>query len=191
MKHNEICTEIQGFPGYWVSNKGKVYSDKSGKLKPLRLKKTKHGYLVARLHQDSKVHEKSVHRLVAEAFIPNPEKLPEVNHKDENKTNNSTDNLEWITHEDNNRYSKCKPVIDISTGAIYRSAIEASLMFSKYNSAIKNAIRVRNGIYKGHRFMYLPRATEESVNTITFFAKKYEIPEIFDEYDFVKLFEID
>lgn len=56
------------------------------------------------LFKDGKRHYLRVHRLVAKTFIPNPDNLPEVNHKDEDKTNNSTDNLEWCTSHDNKVY---------------------------------------------------------------------------------------
>lgn len=56
------------------------------------------------LKKDGKPHQHRVHRLVAEAFIPNPDNLPEVNHKDENPSNNRVDNLEWCTRDYNLRY---------------------------------------------------------------------------------------
>lgn len=61
-------------------------------------------YPKVRLTKDKTGKMKYVHRLVAEAFIPNPDKLPEVNHIDENKMNNHVDNLEWCTREYNNSY---------------------------------------------------------------------------------------
>lgn len=83
----------------------------------------------------------SIHRLVAEAFIPNPENLPEVNHKDENKVNNAVSNLEWCDKKYNINYgnsaksrqiknrqrslSMSKKVLCVETGVIYPSIIEA------------------------------------------------------------------
>ena len=62
------------------------------------------GYLRVTLWKDGKGTHKYVHRLVAEAFLDNPNNLPQVNHKDENKHNNNLDNLEWISALDNTRY---------------------------------------------------------------------------------------
>lgn len=62
------------------------------------------GYLRVTLWKEGKGIHKYVHRLVAEAFLPNPDNLPQVNHKDENKHNNCIDNLEWMSALDNTRY---------------------------------------------------------------------------------------
>jgi hypothetical protein len=61
----------------------------------------KNGYLRVKLSKNGKTKKCRVHRLVAEAFLDNPEKKPEVNHIDEDKTNNQVENLEWIWHKDN------------------------------------------------------------------------------------------
>lgn len=65
----------------------------------------KTGYLTVGLSRNGKAKHFYVHRLVAEAFIPNPHDLPEVNHKDLNKTNNTVDNLEWSTHSGNKKHA--------------------------------------------------------------------------------------
>ena len=62
------------------------------------------GYKNINIRYKGKLYTFRVHRIVAETFIPNPDNLPEVNHKDENKGNNSVDNLEWCTHQYNSAY---------------------------------------------------------------------------------------
>lgn len=102
---------IAGYDGqYEVSNLGRVRSLKSGKEKILRPNKNNNGYLLVYPYKDGKTRGLLIHRLVAEAFIPNPQGLETVNHKDEVKTNNSVDNLEWMSRKDNINYgsrNKC------------------------------------------------------------------------------------
>lgn len=107
----EIWKDIIGFEGlYQVSNLGRVKSFR----KPKQYKCADEyimkeyignsGYIVVTLYKSRSRTKKLVHRLVADAFIPNPENLPHVNHKDENKHNNRADNLEWCTPKYNNNY---------------------------------------------------------------------------------------
>lgn len=100
---NEIWKDIKNYEGhYQISSIGRVRNIISGKLKTL----FKHicGYEKVTLYNNGKGKKYYIHRLVAEAFIPNPDNLPFVNHKDENKTNNCIDNLEWCTNEYNLNY---------------------------------------------------------------------------------------
>ena len=98
----EIWCPIKGYENiYEVSDQGRVKSLKFGKeriLKPLRTQK---GYLRVSLCKNGEHKMYMVHRLVAQTFIPNPDNLPEVNHKDEDKTNNSVQNLEWCSSKYN------------------------------------------------------------------------------------------
>ena len=85
---------VPGYEGlYEVSNKGNVRNVRRNTL--LRLTKTNYGYIRIGLCKNRIKTSLSVHRLVAETFIPNPDNLPMINHKDEDKTNNRVENLEW------------------------------------------------------------------------------------------------
>lgn len=94
---------IDGFGGqYLVSSLGRVLSlPKCQHNAPLILKPKNDGYLRVTLFKDKKHRAYPVHRLVAEAFIPNTRGCPQVNHIDEDKTNNRVDNLEWVTVKEN------------------------------------------------------------------------------------------
>ncbi len=104
---NEIWKPVKGFEClYEVSNKGNVRSLKwygGNKVKQLKQAEGKHGYCQVNLC-NGKGNMRYVHRLVAEAFIPNPNNLPCINHKDENPKNNCVENLEWCDQKYNCNY---------------------------------------------------------------------------------------
>ena len=110
----EIWKPVVGYEGsYEVSSYGRVRSlDRYVKCKSYRLHKgkvligsiTKYGYVRCNIKVNGVLKGYFVHRLVAEAFIPNPDNLPQINHKDEDKTNNNVDNLEWCTAKYNMSY---------------------------------------------------------------------------------------
>ena len=101
----EIWKTIKDFPNYSVSNTGHVRNNDTGKiLKPLNL----NGYCQVGLHYNNNHKKCLIHRLVAQAFIPNPNNYPIVNHKDEIKNNNCVENLEWCTQLYNNQYGTGK-----------------------------------------------------------------------------------
>lgn len=99
---NEVWRDIEGYPGYQVSNRGRVKSFKrynNGRmLYPCIGSK---GYPFVRLYYSNGIKTVDVHRLVAYAFIPNQNGYPEVNHIDGDKTNNCVENLEWCTKSQN------------------------------------------------------------------------------------------
>lgn len=99
---NGVFKPIKGYEGlYYITEDGRVYSSIQNKW----LKTWDNGgYLVVNLQGEKKY----VHRLVAESFISNPDNLPVVNHKDENKLNPSVDNLEWCTYKYNNNYGTAR-----------------------------------------------------------------------------------
>lgn len=100
---------IEGTDGdYQVSNLGRVRSMKQyygiiGRIMPQTIQRS--GYHYVTLHVNNKPTCRRVHRLVAKAFIPNPDNLPEINHIDGNKDNNQVSNLEWCTHSHNVKHS--------------------------------------------------------------------------------------
>ena len=112
MSEKEIWKDIEDYKGlYQVSNLGRVRGldriDGSGrgwKGRMLSGKLRKNGYREVILCRDGKRKYMLVHRLVAEAFLPNLDNLPQVNHKDENPNNNQVDNLEWCDSQYNNNY---------------------------------------------------------------------------------------
>lgn len=150
---------IEGYPNYMVSSDGKVWSlnyNHTGEIKELKPMPDKDGYLHVCLCANGQKARKIVHRLVAQAFIANPDSLPQVNHKDEIKTNNSVENLEWCTAEYNNNYgdhneraaktrtnhpAMSTPVVCLETGVVYPSAMEASRQTGIHQGHISECIK--------------------------------------------------
>ena len=114
----EIWRNISGYEGiYQVSNKGRVRSIRDGKILILKPCK-RNGYLMIGLRKNGAHKNFQVHRLVAQAFIPNPENKPMVDHIDTNKLNNCVENLRWATDKENHRYA--------AENGLYKSGSEAS-----------------------------------------------------------------
>lgn len=97
--------DIKGFEGlYGITEDGQVLNYKTQKF--MKQRQDKDGYYRLSLTKDGKQYTRFIHRLLAETFIPNPKNLPLLNHKDENKQNNSLDNLEWCSCWYNLTYSR-------------------------------------------------------------------------------------
>lgn len=95
--------DVKNYEGlYAVTEDGQVWSYRRQRF--MKLSKEHDGYLVVNLSRDGKCIQFKVHRLIAQAFIPNPENKPEINHRDEDKSNNCVDNLEWATRKENINY---------------------------------------------------------------------------------------
>lgn len=94
-----IWKQIEDFPNYSVSSDGQIRNDKTGKLRVLSL--DHNGYVVCGLSRSGKRKECKVHRLVAYAFIDNPNNKPHINHKNGIVTDNTVNNLEWCTQQEN------------------------------------------------------------------------------------------
>lgn len=157
--------EIKNFEElYQVNELGQIWSIKNKKY----LKQTlcKNGYLYVGLHKNKIRKNILVHRIVAEAFIPNPNNLPEVNHKDENPQNNSVHNLEWCDSRYNKNYGTArermseklsKPVLQYTLdGEFVREWISATEAgrngFSQ--SSINNCCLGKAKTHKGFRWSY-------------------------------------
>ena len=186
----EIWRDIKEYEGkYQVSNTGNVKSLERMKWNGKGYQKIPekilegydngHGYLYVSLCKEGKVKQYRINRLVAMAFIENPDNLPEVNHKDENPKNNCVDNLEWCTRLYNNTYNgrakkvgkkqindpkKSKPVIGINkvSGLIleFPSAMEASRQTGIDQRRINDCLKGRQKSAKGFYSFYASDSEE-------------------------------
>ena len=188
MSKGEVWRDVVGFEGFYkVSNKGNIYSverkDSMGRKwggRILRSGYTRGGYLKVDLYRNGIRKASRVHRLVAEAFIPNPNGYPQVNHRDEDKVNNNVENLEWCTSKYNNIHgtriervvkiqSKKVRAVNIKTGEVIRFKSTAEAGRKGYNQATVSAscrgaykdnrtgklIGGDGRTYKGHRWYYI------------------------------------
>ena len=105
MENNEVWKDVKDYEGlYQISDKGRVKSLWFGKEKILKPGRDTCGYLQVNLSKNGEKKTYQVHRLVAKSFLPNPDNLSEVNHKDENKENNIVENLEFCDRKYNINY---------------------------------------------------------------------------------------
>jgi hypothetical protein len=163
----EIWKDVIGYENlYQVSNLGRVKSLGNGgsnsKERILKACKSK-GYYYVILCKDSKQKNCSVHRLVANAFIPNSDNLPEVNHIDEDKTNNACFNLEWCDRKYNMNFGtrtkrsaekRSKSVLCIETGKIYPSINQVGRDLGISIGHISDACNGKIKTYKGFHWRY-------------------------------------
>lgn len=134
---SEVWKDIKGYEGdYMVSNWGNVkrlegldslgHLRKERILKPLKNDK---GYLRVQLSKNGKKRIYFVHRLVAQAFIPNPDNLPCINHKDECKSNNNVDNLEWCDVKYNNTYgTRIKQMAEKTSKTVFQYTLDGEFV---------------------------------------------------------------
>lgn len=156
----EEWRDIKGYEGkYQVSNTGKVRSlnyKNTGEVRLLKQNLTRNGYLQISLSKSGKSFFYSVHRLVAEAFIPNSLNLEQVNHKDECKTNNVVENLEWCscqynlnygTHNERMRKTQGKAILQFTKDGEFVKEWE-SMRCAKRELGIINITQALKGRYK-------------------------------------------
>lgn len=169
----ELWKDIPEYEGlYQISNRGRVksfrQSTKYGKAAEYILKPTvaNNGYCQVTLYGAGKRKKFLVHRLVANAFIPNPDNLPQVNHKDEDRLNNAVNNLEWCSALYNNMYgtARLRSIDTVSTPieqltldgkvvAVYRSTRIAAELLSFNRGTIKSACN-KGSIGYGYYWRY-------------------------------------
>lgn len=171
----EIWRDIKDYEGlYQISNLGRVKNSRTGRILKPQVNKGK-GYLMVRLYKDGVGTLFKIHRLVAEAFKPNPHNYPTVDHINRIRTDNRTDNLRWLPYglQAQNRNSEsqreivkkifCKPVIQYTIDKVlvteYPSIKEASI---KTGICAANICNVLKGKYKtagGYMWKYKEKGT--------------------------------
>lgn len=157
----EIWKDIEGIEGYQISNIGRVRSLNYQGTNKTRLLKTQ----TLSKYETVMIKHKTylVHRLVAKAFIPNPLGLSDINHKDENKLNNTVENLEWMSHYDNMQYSldkmgrPKKKIICVETQEVFDDAETLSKKIGCSSSHIANICShtISTQHYKGLHYEYI------------------------------------
>ena len=160
-----MFNKIIGHENYSVSNLGEVKNDSTGRI--LKQANHSHGY---KNIQIGKGNTKYIHRLVAGAFIPNPENKPEVNHKDGNKQNNNVDNLEWVTSSENKQHAESNGLVNHSMAQ--KKAVSKSSSRSNFenNKAIKIGIDEASEICEAYEtgiFSYIEIANNLNVDKST------------------------
>lgn len=146
----EVWKTVEGFPDYQISNLGRVRSGirKKGLLNQSR---TSRGYKKVSLWRNGAMKTGLIHRLVASAFLPNPNDLTDVNHKDGNKQNNCVDNLEWSSRSTNQKHAYTHNLYSRSNGSSKRlSRTEAMQVLSLRKSGMpQKEIAIQFGITEG------------------------------------------
>lgn len=158
-----MIKDIEGFEGlYQITSDGQVYSVKRRiYMKP---QYDKDGYQCVGLRKDGKYHRFFIHRLVALAYVPNPEGKATVNHLDECKTNNNYTNLAWATQKEQNIHgtrteraaeSNKKPIRCVETGVVYESAKAAADAYDTYRESICKVLRGHQKTHRGLHWEYV------------------------------------
>ena len=161
--------DIKDYEGlYAITRDGKVWSYRSNKF--LKHSNNGKGYYQISLCKDGKGKNYLIHRLVAEAFIPNPLGLPQVNHKDENPQNNCASNLEWCDAKYNANYGtrtersnkkRSKPVYCIELDKTFYGARQAARELGLDNSNIVSCCKGKRKTTGGFHWMYAETLVEE------------------------------
>lgn len=164
----EKWKNIDDFPGYQVSDLGRVRSKRSYGWKILIPTRCDNGYLKVCLVKNQKRYNRTIHRLVATAFIPNPENKPEVNHKNTNKKDNRVANLEWSTGSENQLHSakygyrsNSKPIQIIETGETFPTIGECARVINGNRVHIGECARKERDTHQDLHFDFIERSEQK------------------------------
>lgn len=149
------CKEIEGYENYSVSDTGLIVNNRTGRT--LILTKDKDGYLYTTLSKNGKRKKFRVHRLVAQAFIPNPNNFDTVDHINGDKEDNRVGNLQWLSNESNlKKYWELhrKPVICVEYGIVYKSSYQAAAELGVSPSHIREVCNKKRRTEKKLHFEY-------------------------------------
>lgn len=136
---------IPNYDNYWIYDNGEVYNENTKAF--LKGTVSEHGYRYYRLSKNSKKKMFYSHRLVAEAFIDNPQNLPVVNHKDGNKLNNTVENLEWVSYSDNTKaWHEGRASKQNKKPEYYSEDLENEVWKPYQNYLVSNYGRVRHAV---------------------------------------------
>ena len=153
----KMINEIKGFEefeDYGITSCGRVYSFKSKKF--LKPSKDKNGYLQVNL-TNGKGQRKTVriHRLVALAYIPNPNNYDTVDHMDENKEHNYINNLQWMTRRENKSKSWCKKVYCVELDKVFESGAAAARELGLHEPNVCNVCNGKQNKTGGYHFKFV------------------------------------
>ena len=162
MKDQEEMRDISGYEKlYAATEDGRIYSYRSKRF--LKPSDNGHGYYQVALCKDGIRKNYLIHRLIAATYLPNPENLALVNHKDEDKLNNCVENLEYCTAKYNINYGTCiersaksrqKKVICVETQEVFDSINEAAKVVDIVHSGISDCLAGRKKTAGGYHWKY-------------------------------------
>lgn len=167
----EIFKDIEGYDNYQISNLGRVWSKSRNKIMSVGKHKSNSGYVQVMLFKDGEYHWRYIHRMVAKAFIENPNNYRTVNHKDGVKTNNTADNLEWASDEQQQRHAfmmglkgNGTALTDNEVFEIYKMYFEQHIIPRKIAEKLNKPFGTVRKICYGERLKDLLRKYREKVN---------------------------